>query len=88
MTTSDAVSTGALLLMGVITLVLMIQYLKLRDVWQMLRECKAACRWARVREVENKELRSALRAEKAHVEQLQRKLVLLQDLVPGVREGY
>ena len=44
MTTSDAVSTGALLLMGVITLVLMIQYLKLRDVWQMLRECKAACR--------------------------------------------
>jgi predicted RNase H-like nuclease (RuvC/YqgF family) len=53
----------------------------------MLRECKAACRWARFREVENKELRSALRAEKAHVEQLQRKLVLLQDLMPSVREG-
>jgi len=83
MTTSDAISTGALLAMGVIVLVLIIQYLKLRDIWQMVLDCKAASRWARIREMENKELRSALRAEKEHVEQLQRKLVLLQALIPS-----
>jgi hypothetical protein len=32
--------------------------------------------------MENRELRSALRAEKAHIEQLQRKLVILQELIP------
>lgn len=34
-------------------------------------------------EMENRELRSALRAEKAHIEQLQRKLVILQALIPA-----
>jgi hypothetical protein len=40
-------------------------------------------RWARIWEVENRELRSALRAEKEHVQQLQRKLVILQELIPA-----
>jgi predicted RNase H-like nuclease (RuvC/YqgF family) len=40
-------------------------------------------RWAQIQETENKELRSALRAEKAHVEQLKRKLDLLQALIPA-----
>jgi hypothetical protein len=31
---------------------------------------------------ENRELKSALRAEKAHVEQLQRKVEILQALLP------
>ena len=82
----DAITTGALVLMVAITVVLVLQYLKLRDVWQMLLGCKAACRWARIWEAENKELRSALRAEKAHVEQLRRKLVMLQDLIPIAQE--
>jgi len=34
--------------------------------------------------MENKELRSALRAEKEHVEQLKGKLVILQSLIPAV----
>lgn len=76
----DAVSTGALMLMGGITLVLLMQYVKLRHVWKMLLDGRAACRWVRSCEAENKELLSAMRAEKAHVEQLTRKLVLLQDL--------
>ncbi|CNM03065.1 Uncharacterised protein [Mycobacterium tuberculosis] len=39
-------------------------------------------RWAQIWEVENRELRSALRAEREHVAQLQRKLELLQSLLP------
>jgi hypothetical protein len=79
----EAVSTGALVLMGIILLVLMLQYLRLRELWHMALDCRKAARWSRIREMENRELRSALRAEKAHIEQLQRKLGILQELVPG-----
>jgi hypothetical protein len=82
MTTSDVVSTGALLVMVVVVLVLLIQYLKLQDICRIIVDCKRATRWAKIWEMENKELRSALRAEKEHVNQLQRKLELLQALVP------
>jgi hypothetical protein len=82
MTTSDAISTGALVTMAAIALVLVIQYLKLQDIWQLIVDCKSKMRWAQIQESENKELRSALRAEKAHVEQLKRKLDLLQALIP------
>jgi hypothetical protein len=83
MTTSDAISTGALVTMAAIALVLVIQYLKLQDIWQLIIDCKSKMRWAQIQESENKELRSALRAEKAHVEQLKRKLDLLQALIPA-----
>lgn len=83
MTTSDAISTGALVTMAAIALVLVIQYLKLQDIWQLIVDCKSKMRWAQMQESENKELRSALRAEKAHVEQLKRKLDLLQALIPA-----
>jgi len=82
MTTSDAISTGALLVMLVIGVVLLLHYLKLQDIWQLIVDCKSSMRWAQIQEVENRELRSALRAERAHVEQLKRKLVLLQALIP------
>jgi hypothetical protein len=82
MTTSDVVSTGALLVLVVVALMLLIQYLKLQDIWQIIVDCKTATRWAKIWEMENKELRSALRAEKEHVDQLQRKVELLQTLVP------
>lgn len=84
MTTSDAISTGALLVMLVIAVVLLLHYLKLQDIWQLIVDCKSSMRWAQTQEVENRELRSALRAERAHVEQLKRKLVLLQALIPAV----
>jgi hypothetical protein len=83
MTTSDAISTGTLLTMSVIAMVLLIQYLKLQDIWHVIVDCKSSMRWAQIQEGENKELRSALRAEKAHVEQLKRKLELLQALNPA-----
>ena len=83
MTTSDAISTGALLMMLVIAGVLLLQYLKLQDIRQLIVDCKSSMRWAQIQQVENRELRSALRAERAHVEQLKRKVVLLQALIPA-----
>lgn len=83
MSMSEAVSTGALLMMGVILLVLLHQCLRLRELWQMAMGCQKNVRWARIWEMENRELRSALRAEKEHVQQLQRKLVILQEVIPA-----
>lgn len=87
MNTLDVVSTGALMLLGVILLILVMQTLRLREIWQiMLDGQRTACR-ASILDPDNKELRSALRAEKAHVEQLQRKLELLQPLMAAVSRG-
>ena len=83
MNMSEVFSTGALLMMGAILLVLLLQYLRVRELWQMALECQKNASWARIWEAENRELRSALRAEKAHIEQLQRKLVILQELIPA-----
>ena len=85
MSMSEAVSTGALVMMGAILLVLLLQYLRLRELWRMARACRKDARWARIWEVENRELRSELRAEKAHIEQLQSKLVILQNLISAER---
>ncbi|WP_247254593.1 hypothetical protein [Pseudomonas moorei] len=82
MSTLDALSIGALVLLGLILLILLLQSLRLRGIWQMMLACRTATRWARIWEMENRELRSALRAEKAHVEQLQGKLKILQSLLP------
>ena len=70
-------------MMGTILLVLLLQYLRVRELWQMAIACRKDVRWARIWEMENRELRSALRAEKEHVKQLQRKLVILQELIPA-----
>ncbi|WP_408980978.1 hypothetical protein [Pseudomonas sp. B21-040] len=82
--TLDVVSTGALILLGLILLALLIQTLRLRDIWQMMLGYQKAVRWVSIWEMENKELRSALRAEKEHVEQLKGKLVILEALIPAV----
>lgn len=81
MNTLDVVTTGTLGLLGLILLMLIFHYLRLRGIWQALLVCRTATRWARLWEMENRELRSALRAEKAHVEQLQGKLTILQSLI-------
>ena len=83
MTTSDVVSTGAMLVMVLVVLVLLIQYLKLQDIWQIIVDCKAAKRWAKIREMENRELRSALRAEKQQVDELQKKIERLREVIPS-----
>jgi hypothetical protein len=80
---SEAVSTGALVMMGAILLVLLHQCLRLSELWQMAMGCQKNVRWARIWEMENRELRSALRAEEEHIKQLQRKLVILQKLIPA-----
>ena len=85
MSMSEAVSTGALVMMGAILLVLLYQCLRLHEFWQMALGFQKNVRLARIWEVENRELRSALRAEKEHIEQLQRKLVILQELIPAER---
>ncbi|SDQ03381.1 hypothetical protein SAMN04490186_0067 [Pseudomonas grimontii] len=82
MSMSEVVSTGALVVMGVILLVLIQQCLKLSELWKMVAHYQKDLRWAQIWEVENRELRSALRAEREHVAQLQRKLELLQALIP------
>lgn len=83
MSMSEVVSTGAMVMMGAILLVLLHQCLRLRELWQLAIGCQKNVRWARIWEMENRELRSALRAEKEHVQQLQRKLVILQELIPA-----
>ena len=83
MNMSEVVSTGAMVMMGAILLVLLHQCLRLRELWQLAIGCQKNVRWARIWEMENRELRSALRAEKEHVQQLQRKLVILQELIPA-----
>ncbi len=83
MTMSEVVSTGALVLIGVIMAVLLMQYLRLRELWQMALGFQKDVRWARIWEMENRELRSALRAEREQIEQLQRKLAILQVLIPA-----
>jgi hypothetical protein len=79
---SEVVSTGALVVMGIILLVLIQHCLKLSELWKMVAHYQKDLRWAQIWEVENRELRSALRAEREHVAQLQRKLELLQAMIP------
>lgn len=79
---SEVVSTGAIVMMGVILLVLVHQGLRVREIWQMAVACRKDARWARIWEAENRELRSTLRAEKANTQQLQKKLLRLQESIP------
>jgi len=62
--------------------VLIQQALKLGELGKKVEHCRRDLRWLQIWEMENRELRSALRAEREHVAQLQRKLELLQALVP------
>ena len=73
---SELVSTSALVLIGVIFLVLLMQYLRLREIWTFVAGCRTAARWAKIREMENRELKRALRAERARVQELKVKLEL------------
>lgn len=78
----ELIATGAVVVMGIILLVLLYQSLRLHELWKMGLACQKNARWAQIWEAENRELRSALRAEQAQIEQLQRKVVILQGLIP------
>ncbi|EMR48523.1 hypothetical protein PPUTLS46_006981 [Pseudomonas putida LS46] len=80
MTMSEVVATGALVAIGIILLVLIQQGLKLGELGKKVEHCQRDLRWLQIWEMENRELRSALRAEREHVAQLQRKVVILQDM--------
>ena len=56
------------------------QGLKLGELGKKVEHCQRDLRWLQIWEMENRELRSALRAEREHVAQLQRKVVILQDM--------
>ena len=73
---SEVISTSALVLIGVILLVLLMQYLRLREIWTFVAGCSSAARWAKIREMENRELKRALRAERARVQALKVRLEL------------
>lgn len=81
MTMPEVVATGALVAMGIILLVLIQQGLKLGELGKNVEHCQRDLRWVQIWEMENRELRSALRAEREHVAQLQRKFVVLQNVV-------
>lgn len=80
MTMPEVVATGALVAMGIILLALIQQGLRLGELGKNVEHCQKDLRWLQIWEMENRELRSALRAEREHVAQLQRKLVILQDV--------
>lgn len=82
MTMPEVVATGALVAIGIILLVLIQQGLKLGELGKKVEHCQKDLRWLQIWDTENRELRSALRAEREHVAQLQRKVELLQALVP------
>ncbi|MGY1953253.1 hypothetical protein [Pseudomonas pergaminensis] len=67
---SEWVSAVALVMIVVIFLVLLMQYLRLREIWAFVTHCRTAVRWAKIREMENRELKQALRAERARIAEL------------------
>jgi len=78
MSMNEWIAAVALGLIGVILLVLLLQYLRLREIWQGLGRCREALRWARIWESENRELKRNLRAEQTRRAQLEEALSDLQ----------
>ncbi|KPG98298.1 hypothetical protein AEQ67_13145 [Pseudomonas sp. RIT-PI-q] len=81
-------SWASIAMLGLILSVLAAVYVRCGKTWRLLSYWHVTTQ-ARQKRVnrhaeENRELRSALRAEKAHVEQLQRKVEILQALLPVV----
>lgn len=76
MSTYDWVALSSMGLIGVILLVMLLQYIKLRDLWEGFSCCREASRWARIFESENRELKRTLQAERKRFQELQRSLSL------------
>lgn len=74
----------AMLMLFAILAVLLMQYLQLGRMGQVLEQWHATMQERQRRIIQQAELQSALRAEKAHVQQLLRKVEILQALLPAV----
>ncbi|VVN34906.1 hypothetical protein PS662_05098 [Pseudomonas fluorescens] len=83
-----AESLVSMVMLMLILSVLAALYVRCTKTWRLLSQWHLTTRERQQRASgqaeENRELRSALRAEKAHVQQLQRKLEILQALLPVV----
>lgn len=75
--------TAMLVLIAIMTL-LTVHYLQLCKIGQVLEHWQAANKELQRRTGQQAELHSALRAEKAHVQQLLRKVEILQAMLPTV----
>lgn len=71
-----------LVITGITLLLVGLSYACLGEVWSLLQSDCDLKRTSRLHKQENNELRSALRAEREHVNQLQRQVQLLMGLVP------
>ncbi|VVN34713.1 hypothetical protein PS662_05087 [Pseudomonas fluorescens] len=82
----DWTASVAMLMLLMILLMLFVQYLQTNKAWKLLEHWRATTKERQQRlsgqAEEIRELKSALRAQKAHVEQLQRKVEILQALLP------
>jgi Tfp pilus assembly protein PilN len=73
----------AMLMLFAILAVLLMQYLQLGKIGALLEQGQAVMRERQHPISQQAELHSALRAEKAHVQQLLRKVEILQSLLPA-----
>jgi len=69
-------------LSGITFLMLMLVHSRIGEVWELVHSDRNAHRSALVHEHENKELRSALRAEREMVGQLRRQVQVLLGMTP------
>jgi len=78
----EALEITLLAVIGTMLVVQGLQHARMGDIWNLLKNDRDLERTARIHEQENTELRSALRAEREHVSQLQRQVHLLMGLIP------
>ncbi|ANI04228.1 MULTISPECIES: hypothetical protein [Pseudomonas] len=78
----DWVAVGALVLMGGILLTLLVQYLRLQEIWQTVGKCRESMRWARICESENRELKRSLRVQQRLNAHLLQRMRALQGTAP------
>jgi len=67
---------------GLTLIIAGLHHVRLSEVWDLLQSDRTLERNSRIHKEQNNELRSALRAEREHVSQLQRQVQLLLGLVP------
>ncbi|SBW85162.1 hypothetical membrane protein (plasmid) [Pseudomonas veronii 1YdBTEX2] len=79
----DGLDLLALLVLVAILAVLLMQYLRVDKMGRVLEQWHAITQERQRRIAQQAELQSALRAEKAHVQQLLRKVEILQAMLPG-----
>ena len=79
---SEDFLTVVLIMLVAVMLVLVQQSLRINELWRMAQRFKKDVRWVQILEMEKRELRSSLRDEKERVEILEKKLVVLQELIP------